>query len=378
MKTYTKIITIIIFFVFITSMPIQLIISKKKEFSEAENRNLAKLPEFSFDSVMDRSYMKGLDNYISDHFIARPNWIGLKTTLELSTGKREINNVFITKNRLMDRFGDPNYIEVSKSIDAINHFAKVVNKEVYAMIVPTSVGIYRDMIPSNAPVNNQKLFIDYVNKKLNRSIVDLNSYDALNVTKNEYIYYNTDHHWTSLGAYYAYASSIEKMGFEPIPLNFYDIEHASSSFYGTIYSKVLKNVKPDTIDFYHYNNGPKILDVEVNDGINVKHYPSMYFMDYLNKKDKYSSFLGPNQPSVKVTTDIKKGKNLLVIKDSYAHCFIPFLTTHYSQIQMIDLRYIRGNINQYVNMENVDQILFLYNAKNFSQQTNIKKLQTYK
>lgn len=356
-------------------MPILIIFSHKVKFSEIENRYMATFPEFSVENVLDRSYMKGIESYLSDNFIARPDWISMKTNAEIASGKKEQKGVFILNDRLLEKFNPPDFKTVDKSINAISAFSTKIKKPVFVMIAPTSAGIYTDKLPQNAPVYNEKAFIDYIYKNLGNTVTSLDVYSPLNSTREEYIYYRTDHHWTTLGAYYAYASSIKKLGFAPISLNSFDIENASNDFRGTLYSKVIYDkIKPDTLDFYHYNGGTKVLSVEVETGMQKKTYDSMYFKDFVDKKDKYASFLGTNQPVVTIKTDAPDNKKILVIKDSYAHCFVPFLAQHYSEIKMVDLRYTTQSLDKIVNLNDYNQVLFLYNASTFASDDNLQKL----
>lgn len=380
MNKITRTITIVLFFGMLFALPLVTVFSHKKLFSDVENRNLAKMPDFSVEGVQDRSYMKGIESYLSDHFIGRSEWISFKTDLELAVGKKEINNVYVLNDRLMEKFDKVNEKTVDKSISAINKFAQTRSGKVYFMIAPTSAGVYSDLLPKNAPSLDQKAFINDVYSKINKAdVTTIDVFDSLVANRDDYIYYRTDHHWTTLGAYYAYSAAINKLGFQPLSLNSFDIEHASNDFLGTLYSKTLvKDEKKDVIDFFHYKNGTSIKSVIVNDGIKKTEYKDIYFRDWLNKKDKYSSFLGNNQPVVTVNTDLKGGKKLLVIKDSYAHCFVPFLTEHYSQIDMVDMRYIMGDLNNVVNVDSYDQYLFLFNASNFAEDENIKKLNLIK
>lgn len=376
MNKISKIVTIVLFFGLLLVLPIVTVISPKQTFSEIENKSLAKFPEFSIESVKNQNYMKGIEEFISDNFFARTDWIGIKTDAELLSGKKEIKGVYILDNRLVEKGETPNSVTVQKSIDAINNFSTKINRPVFVMIAPTAEGIYSEQLPANAPKFDQKAFIDYVYERINnKNIVSLDAYSALFPTRDEYIYYRNDHHWTTLGAYYAYASTIKKMGFPPVLLNKYDIEHASNDFKGTLYSKSLYNgIKADTLDFYHYSGGTAVTSVLVNNGIDTKEYNSMYFKDFLSKKDKYSAFLGTNQPLVTIKTNSTNGNKLLILKDSYAHCYVPFLTQHYSEITLVDLRYINIGLDQMVNIKDYNQILFLYNASTFATDDNIKKL----
>ena len=375
MNKISKMMTIVLFFGLLLILPFLTLVSPKEKFSEIENRTLATVPEFSVENVKNKTYMNGIENFLSDNFMLRPKWIGIKTDVELMSGKNETNGVYILKDKLLEKLEPPNYQDVDKSISAINNFASKVKAPVFVMVAPTATGIYSEELPDNAPKFDQKALINNVYDKLDSKIVTLDAYGALFPTRDEYIYYRNDHHWTTLGAYYAYASTIKKMGFSPILSDQYDIEHASNDFKGTLYSKSLYDgIKADTIDFYHYKNGTNVTSVDVQQGVQTKSYDSMYFRDFLEKKDKYSSFLGTNQPLITIKTDSKNKSKLLVIKDSYAHSFVPFLTQHYSEITMVDLRYINESMDKIVDISKYDQILFLYNASNFATDQNIKKL----
>ena len=380
MNKTAKILTLVLFFGLLIAFPLITLLTPKKDFSEKENRYLTTYPKFSSDAVFDKSYMKGIEDFLSDHFVARTGWKSLKTDMDLASGKKEVDKIFVLNDRLIERFQNPDFNNVDKNINAINYFTSKTKKDIYVMIAPTAAGIYQDKLPKNSNVYNQKAFIDYVYNNLNQErTISLDAYNPLLSTKEEYIYYRNDHHWTSLGAYYAYSSTIKKMGFSPISLNSFDIEHASNDFRGTLYSRTLyDNINADTLDFYHYKQGSKVQSVTVKTGFETKNYSSMYFKDFLKKKDKYSSFLGTNQPEVTINTNAPGGKKLLVLKDSYAHCYAPFLAQHYSQIKMVDLRYTTKPLDEQVNLNDYDQVLFLYNAMTFSTDTSIQKLNLIK
>ena len=375
MKNFSYKISFVIFFLLLVSLPLATILIPKENFSEIENRFLKQFPEFSVDNVIDRKYMKGIESYISDHFVARTKWIELKTNIELLVGKKESNNVYILKDRLVEKLETPDYKEIDKSIQSINNFAIDNKIPTYVMIAPTATGIYSEDLPKNAPKYDQKQFIKSIYDKLSPEVTSLDAYNPLFSNRDDYIFYRNDHHWTSLGAYYAYASTIKKMGFTPIPLEKFDIEHASNDFKGTLFSKSLYDRIPaDSLDLYYYEDGTKITSVEINTGKEIQKYDSMYFREYLNKKDKYATFLGSNQPIVTVKTDSPNGQKLVIFKDSYAHCYIPFLAQHYSEITMVDMRYINAPYKQVIDMTNYNQALFLYNGSTFSTDSNIKKL----
>lgn len=376
MNKFAKILTLTLFFGMLIIFPIITIFNSNKSVSPKENKTLSDFPELTKETFFNKSYVNGIDNFVSDHFTARKKLISLKTNMDIVSGKKEVNNIFILKDRLIKRFSEPNYEKVSDNINAINLFSQRIDKDVYVMIAPTAAGVYEDHLPKYAKVYNQKTFIDYVYNYLNKdNVVTLDVFNPLFSTREEYIYYRTDHNLTSLGAYYAYSSTIKKMGFVPISLNSFDIEHASNDFKGTLYSKILyNNIKSDTLDFYHYKKGYNVTSVVVGRGKDAKVSDSMYFKEYLNNNNKYSAMLGEEAPIVTITTDEPSGKNILVIKDSYANSLVPYLTQHYSEITMVDLRYLDYSLETFVDINYYDQVLFLYNAESFSTYDYFDKL----
>lgn len=357
-------------------MPVITAFVPEKTFSQTENRTLESFPALSVKSVMDRKYMTGIDNYISDHFAGRDSWIRIKTWFEKSFGKYERNGIYILKNRMVEKLSNPDYLSVDKSISAINKFASENETPVFFMLVPTSAAIYSDELPKYTPNLNQRDFISYVNGGLEANVTSLDVYNDLSAVRGQYIYYRTDHHWTSLGAYTAYTAVGKKMGYTPYELKYFDIEHAGIDFAGTFYSKTIYDkVNNDVVDIYHFNNEDSFNSFTTTSeiGNEPETYDSIYFRDYLKQKDKYSVFLGPNQPIVTIKNENSKGK-LLIIKDSYAHCYVPFLMQHYSEITILDLRYIQTAYNNIVDINNYDQVLILYNVSTFISDINIRKL----
>ncbi len=367
-KKFSAVIFIIIIFLF----PVIFIFKDKKTFSEAENRKLAKKPELTFSAIADKSFMRDMDVFLSDNFPERITWVKTKMGIDRIMGKDIINDIYLGDKMLIERLPVPDYDEVNKSVQAINNFAQHYDTDVFFMLAPTSAGIYPENLPQNAPQIDQSRFISYTNANFN-DVNIINIFDTMYSEKDNYIYYRTDHHWTSYGAYLAYKQAAQKLGFSPVDYDSFSIEHASENFRGTFYNKCFyDDVKEDTIDIYSYENGNKVKSVILNDGIEETETDSIYFREFLNKNDKYCVFLGQNRAYTNIKTDEPNNKKILVIKDSYANSFIPFLVNHYSEIAVIDLRYVKTSISEFVNPDDYDQTLFLYNASTFSNETNIK------
>ncbi len=369
MKKICEIINAAVFFGFIVLMLCASILLPKKDYSEEENRYLAELPSLSAERYFSGEFTDELSSYMDDHFPLRTNWISLHTRLELLQGRRLVNGVYISDGRMIQIHDEADYDAVDRSVAAISEFSKSCGAPVYLTIVPTAAEIYSDEIPDYSGMLDQRELISYVYECLEGDVVSVDVYDTLRNLKDEYIYYRTDHHWTSQGAYAAYTEVARRLGFVPASLDRFDIMHASHSFLGSLHSKTLyDSIEPDSIDFYISNNQT----VTLNSYGGEEYRGSPYLSEYLSVKDKYLSFLGQNTPLVNINSDAS-GARMLVIKDSYANCFVPFLAEHYSSIDVIDLRYIT-NPNDYINPSDYDCILILYNAENFSTDTNLAKL----
>ena len=376
MEKKQRIISAAVFIIIIFIMPVIFIVSEKKVFSETENRPLAKKPDLSISAIFDKSYMNDLGRYISDNFQGRMAFIRTKMFVDRFMGKNCINNIYLGDNMLIERLKEPDYKEVSRSVQAVNEFAAhYVNTKTYFMLVPTSAGIYNDKLPSNAPQLDQMEFIDETCSGFTSKVNVIDVSDALTAEKDEYIYYRTDHHWTSYGAYCAYRKASSKLGFMPVDHEKFDIEHAADDFQGTFYNKCLYNgVDKDVIDIYSYDHGNNVTNVSLQDGSSVEDKDSIYFREFLDKPSKYNVFLGDNRACTIIKTDALNKKKILVIKDSYANSFVPFLVNHYSEITLIDPRYLKGDIRDYVNPSDYGQTLFLYNASTFAEDKNVKNV----
>lgn len=375
-EVISSIVTVLLFFGVLVGLGIATVFSEKESFSETQNRKLADFPELSGKNIYSGKFTSGVEDYVSDHFAGHDGWIAAKTAAELLTGKRERNDIYILENRLVEKIPEPDMEEVQKSIDGIKQFAKDNHIAPYVMIVPTQAEIYKNELPANAPNPDQQAFINEVYSQLEGSAVPIDVYSTLSANRESYIYYRTDHHWTTQGAFLAYIAAAKKMDIMPLTEGGYDIDHASDSFKGTFYSKVLyEGIEPDSIDLWLPADRGEEPEVEIYStfGAEPEIHEGMYFREYLEVKDKYSTFFGTNQPMVTVRTGNQGGK-LLVFKDSYAHCFVPFMTEHFSEITMVDLRYIQMSYKDIIDVSEYDKVMFLYNASTFMSDRNLKKL----
>ena len=371
LKIYYSIMTLV--FLVILIVIVTLNTTKKDiKFSESENRILAQKPKFSIDRLLEGRYTKKYEKYKVDQFVDRDGWMKLKSSVDLALGKNESNGIYKgSDDYLIESFEVPDSEIVNRNIKAINNFNKK-HKDIkeYMLIAPNAVSILSEKLPPYAPVVSQKLVMDNFAKTLNKGINYIDVYNTLDKHDKEYIYYKTDHHWTTLGAYYSFLEAAKAMDLE-VKKDYYNVERVSNDFYGTLYSKSGYEVKtPDYIDVYL----PKDENDEyvVNYVEEQKKSASFYDSEKLETKDKYGMFLGGNHPVVKIKTISKEDRKLLVFKDSYANSFVPFLTQYFSDIIMVDPRYYYDDIEKLIEEEGISDILYLYNANTFFSDTSLE------
>ena len=343
------------------------IVLPDKEFSELENRNLSKVPELTWETLRDGSFMADAEDYTADHIVGRDFWVALKAWCERLSGKQENNGVYFAgEESLINHMAKPDMDKTIQSVGHINKLVGNVDVPVYFGLIPSAAEIWKERLPEGAPTADESGLIDVLYS--NSEAINLDMESALNAHKDEDIYYRTDHHWSSLGAGYGANVLLQAMGLEPLDLNSYEKATVSDQFYGTIFSSSgVRWVRPDTIDIYVPEEG-----VTVTSNFTGKEEPGeMYVEDYLEKKDKYSYFLGGNQPLCVLETEKNDGPKVLVIRDSYSDSLAPFLTERCSEVHLFDLRYNLSSIQQYVEENDIDHVVVLYSFHNFSQGTNL-------
>ena len=372
-KKFLNALTPVAFFLFIILFAAATLVLPKEDFSEQENRSLAKMPMLNAKSWFSGEFSDGLGKFLCEHFPLRNSWISLRTALERHVGHDEVNGIYFSDGCLYEAPQEYDYEIVDRSIAAINSLGERLGGRLSVMIVPTSVQLYSDRLPEYAPKPEQRDLINYIYSGLSDNVTAVDVYDLLYQSRDDYIFYRTDHHWTTRGAYIGYLTLMSAYGYEPVSLDKINIEHASHSFFGTYYSKVQSGeARADTIDFYT-SSGPVVNGVMIThpDGTVTEH-DDVYFRENLAIKDKYLSFLGENVPKVDVYSEYSGG-SILIIKDSFANCFVPFLTKHFEKVTAVDLRYMM-DLKDYVSLKDYDRVLILYNAETFASDCNIAKL----
>ncbi len=379
MKKINTIVTTGIFLLVIVGFTVVSLITPDKTFSFTENRVLAQMPEFDVESFFEGEFTADYETYITDQFFWRDGWINVKTRTELLLGKKDINGVYIGKDDYLLETHDAidekkAYDNADRMVTFVKRQAEVLGREhVSMMVVPTASAVLFNKLPAYAETFDQKSYIGYMKDAAGENFVDV--WQALdeNAQADRNIFYKTDHHWTTYGAYLAYVEWANSMGFEPYGEESFEVNTAAEDFLGTIYSKINYSTTVDQLQLYEIKEDISYL-VDINMG--HKKMDSLFEKEHLSTKDKYSVFLDGNNSIV--TIDVTGGKEdgdvLLVIKDSYAHCFVPFVANHYKKVVVIDLRYLKLPVEKIIEDYEITDILVLYNAIHFAEDNNFALL----
>lgn len=359
MKKWDKYFTIL-FFSILVFLAVG-IFFEAEDFSYKENRYLAEYPKFSWDKFYDSSYMTEVEEFIDDHLWEREGWIYLKNSLESISGKRDIENVYLGKEGyLFEKMTSSNfnYENFKQNIQIIEEFSKKYPNTSF-LLVPSKGYILKDKLPSFAPyIDEEELF--KISKQKSFQFIDV--LPTFLEHQSEYIYYKTDHHWTTLGAFYAY-QTWKKQAFKED----YTWTLKSDNFKGSLDSKVLGiNNTQDEIWIANDKSDDELIKNSTRD---------LYDFEKLKEKDQYQLFLGGNTGEVTFETNQNNKKSLLLFKDSFANSFIPFLIKDYQYIYIIDLRYFNQDIASYIEKVHPTEILFLYGINNLTDDLAIHKLQ---
>ncbi|MDD7182484.1 DHHW family protein [Peptostreptococcus porci] len=349
------------------------IITPTSKTSIAENRELQQRPSMSLSRLLDGKFASEYTKFLSDQFINRDGLIKIKAKFDLMTGKKEINGVYIAKNDyLMEGFKRSDDNSTLSKLSEINKFTNNnTGLKVSMMLVPNKVEIYSNLLPKSNPNNSQKEYVNFVKKNLDSKIKVVELFDVFEKNKNNIdLYFKTDHHWTTDGAYLAYVEYCKALNLEPINENMLERNLASDSFKGSLYYKNGAEIGfPDELYLYLNKNEDKPVLVKYYD--DLKKVPSLYDVSKLQGRDPYEVFTGGNHTQIKIRTNIDTKRKLLVVKDSYANAMLPFLVNNFSEITVVDLRYFTGSLQDVIQNNELTDVLFLNNINTFNTDSSI-------
>jgi hypothetical protein len=404
-KRRMDIFTVIVFLCLILIPAVLFWVLPDKKMSEDENRSLQQMPAFSIDNLISGKFTASMAKYYADQFPFRNTFVGAKTLFSYAFLLNENKGAVIAKDGYLiqrfDRYSEKSIAEKSASelggdltfaenmaniknnCGYINEFAENIktlypDMKITVAVPPRKIDVMTNKLPVLFPTDRHEKYFSELDKYMNQDIyVDL--LDVLKSHNEEYIYYKTDHHWTTLGAYYIYDALDEKMKYEPVSKNDFTIETASENFYGTTWSKAgAKWIEPDIIKYYRFYDDENMYFTEIHGAGENKILQGFYDLEKLETKDKYSSFLGGINSHISIypsqrVSFIEPREKLLLIADSFGQSLAPFLAQHYD-IEIIDMRFFNENIYDFIKEYDIDNILILYSVENLSTQNNLIKL----
>ena len=371
-SVFFKLIFSIVFIALLIVAPVFFILTPDKEQSELENRVLAQFPVPTISSVTDGSFMRDFETYLADQFPMRDTVVSSKSYIDRITGKKEINNVFIGKEGYL--FEMPSKVDVEQ-LDKITHAIKTfadkyerINTAV--AIAPNATYVLGDKLPSGVEFESQA---DQLLKI--KSMIDSEHYtwiDCLSpierIKDSTQVYYRTDHHWTTRGAYSAFEAIASAWNFDTSKAG-YKFFCVSDSFQGTLASSSGLNDITDIVEIcVPYKSGEGCIVEYESQHLKTA---TLFDKNKLLQKNHYEVFMGGNFDKIVISTDVDTTNALLIVKDSYANCMIPMFTPYFSKIIVIDPRYFNDNINGIMQDYDLSHMLFLYNVDTFLEDNSL-------
>ena len=370
----------ILFAGFIVAIAIWFIVSPKGTFSASEKRELAEFPNASAENILSGKFGEEFETYFADHFPGRNLWVGVNAYTNLLEGNNGADGIYRCSNGYLINKPVPTNNQIDTNIENLTDFKQEIGDiPMTAMFAPSTGYVVDDVLPMIHDTYRDDEYFPKIATDLKAGgigFIDLRSTFKKAYQDGAQLYYKTDHHWTTEGAYNAYVEYCNKMKLKAAPRGSFKVERYKG-FYGTTYSSSGFWDNPsDTVEVW---NNPKNTEdkitVNISDGKPpYKHSNSMFFYEHDKEVDKYPIFLDGNHAFTEITNDNVKDGTILVIKDSFCHSFAPFLAENYHKVIMVDMRYNSQNIIDMVKVEKPDQVLVLYGIDNFAEDTDLGHL----
>lgn len=376
---------------------------EKRVFSDTENRYLKQRPEFALGDFLDGSFGEEYEDYLSDQFPGRDFLVAFQAGAQRASGKGDVNGVYFgCGGWYIERF-DREKMENGQLRKNVDYLAQAVSgwqdmlgeDHVRVLLVPSASQILTERLPAFAAPWDQSRVYDMLAqaaRQPGRSPSEVSDGEEtawllrpdriLREHKAEEIYYRTDHHWTTRGAYYGFCLWMESVGMEPPGEEEYWRETATEEFLGTIHSKLNLPMEPDRIELWMpeeeaRGSGGEGRYTVYYDGLTAPH-KSLYEPGKLEGRDKYAVFLDGNHALTEIVNERPGAgavsRRLLIVKDSYAHCFAPFAAPYFERVYMADLRYFNQKLSSFIEEQSVTDILVLYQIPGFAADENVTKI----
>lgn len=364
-KQKEYIINVSVFCLFITTMLLMYIFLPKNDFSQLEKRYLKEFPEISVEKILSGDFGREIETYMADHMPLRDFFVGVNSYYELFIGQRHISDIYVTtENALVEAPININEISMTKNMNAINKFCENSNTTVDFMLIPSAGWASRNNI---SKPSNQYMDADNIEQIYSMCSPGINTIDVINTFDSPSLYYKTDHHWNSLGAYTGYKSYMETINKPYRNQDEFTIE-VIPGFCGSTYSRAaLWLTPPEKLELWECSK-----NIVVTNETDSQGHQGVFYRERLNETDKYTVFLDGNHSVVRIhNSDAKTDETILVVRDSYSNCFGGFLCETYENVILVDLRYYKKPVSDLCKTEKPDNILICYSLHNFLTDNNI-------
>ena len=321
-------------------------------------------------SLINGEWSERVESYLTEHIGFHDELFRVKSQADLLLGEKMIQGVYVTDDMLLEKLINEEVPDAATSAEPVNDFYDMTGMPTYLILVPSASEVYKTTLPANAVNADQKNRIQAIYAETAPGVRCVDAYNVLSSHKNNYIYYRTDSHWTSYGSYCVYQAAVKKMGMTAVPYENYVISHLSTEYRGDLYARTLYGgVKADVLDRYRNENGAQITHVTAyyGDGSVEDRDKQLYDESALQTEDMYRFYLGTPCEKLVVRTNVDNGRKLLLYKDDFADCMIPFLAEHYSEICIIDLTRMRSAYLTAADPADYTQALFLCSMENWDQ-----------
>lgn len=346
----------------------------KRDQLELENRRAAQFPAFRLEDLLDGSWQNSFSAWMQDQFLLRDQWINTqRATDEIAFQKVEEGGILLGEDHWMFTklftVPDATRAQMDKNVEAVAGFAAQHPGKVTFLLAPSASAIYPEELPLGAPMIDEDAMLDDIFARIGESAAVLDLRDTFTSHKDEYLYFKTDHHWTPNGAYRAYEQFCALKGLTPFDRS--TLEPVTvEGFQGTHYSATrLWNVEDDVITYYPFQNPMTIYRITGEAQYEAGTTEPLINTEKFSTRDKYAAFLDGNN-GYSVIEGSGTG-SILVVKDSYANSFIPYLTQNYAKIGVVDFRNFKYGLDSTIEQEGYDEVLVLYNFQTFIADTNL-------
>ena len=369
-KNLSDILTCGLFVGFLAVMLALFLVLPKPDFSQKEKRALAPTPDTSVEAILSGEFGDQAESYIADHIPGRDFFVGLAGYYDLLSGRQGTKDVLLAKgDRLVEKPNKPNDAAAIRNMSAINRFADTIGQQVDLMLLPAAGYLVQDSILGTHEPYTDDAIIEGIYAQAGSNVRPVDMVQTFEAVKDPgALYYRTDHHWTSLGAYTACSAYMGLLGRDYLAPEEFAVER-HGGFYGSTHSRAgLWLVPGEPVELW--DSGKQFTVTAHQNAADTQGtaHDGLFYRERLKELDKYTVYLGGNQPLVRIHNPEGEGR-ILVIRDSYANCLGTFLAQSYAEVVLVDLRYYKSPVSELAK-EGFDQVLVCYSLYNFLTDAN--------